>query len=31
MQDIVKINGNDNVAVALRPIAQGETLNVAGT
>ena len=31
MQDIVKINGNDNVAVALRPIAKGETLNVAGT
>ena len=26
MQDFVKINENDNVAVALRPIAQGETL-----
>lgn len=30
MQDIVKINGNDNVAVALRPITKGETLDVAG-
>lgn len=30
MQDIVKINQNDNVAVALRPIAGGETLDVAG-
>ena len=30
MQDIVKINQNDNVAVALRPIPQGETLTVAG-
>ena len=30
MQDIVKINQNDNVAVALRPIAAGETLQVAG-
>ena len=28
MQDFVKINENDNVAVALRPIAQGETLQV---
>lgn len=31
MQDFVKINQNDNVAVALRPIAKGEALNVAGT
>ena len=30
MQDIVKINQNDNVAVALRPLNEGETLNVAG-
>ena len=30
MQDIVKIHENDNVAVALRPIAKGETLDVAG-
>ncbi len=30
MQDFVKINQNDNVAVALRPIAKGEALNVAG-
>ncbi len=30
MQDFVKINQNDNVAVALRPIAKGETLQVAG-
>ena len=28
MQDFVKINENDNVAVALRPIAKGETLQV---
>ena len=28
MQDIVKIHENDNVAVALRPIAKGETLDV---
>jgi len=28
MQDIVKINQNDNVAVALRPIAAGEALQV---
>ena len=28
MQDFVKINQNDNVAVALRPIAKGETLQV---
>lgn len=25
MQDIVKINRNDNVAVALRPLEKGET------
>ena len=25
MQDIVKIHENDNVAVALRPLAKGET------
>lgn len=31
MQDIVKINKNDNVAVALRPLEKGETLCVAGT
>ena len=31
MQDIVKINENDNVAVALRPLGRGETLCVAGT
>ncbi len=30
MQDIVKINENDNVAVALRPLSKGETLRVAG-
>ena len=30
MQDIVKINQNDNVAVALRPLSKGETLCVAG-
>ncbi len=28
MQDIIKINQEDNVAVALRPIAKGETLTV---
>ena len=28
MQDIIKINQEDNVAVALRPIARGETLTV---
>ena len=27
MQDIVKIHENDNVAVALRPLAKGETLD----
>ena len=30
MQDIVKIHENDNVAVALRPLAKGGTLDVAG-
>ena len=30
MQDIVKINEKDNVAVALRPLAKGETLDAAG-
>ena len=30
MQDIVKINEKDNVAVALRPLAKGETLVAAG-
>ncbi|MDO4266994.1 MAG: altronate dehydratase family protein [Eubacteriales bacterium] len=28
MQDFIRINENDNVAVALRPIAKGETLTV---
>lgn len=31
MQDFIRIHQNDNVAVALRPIAQGEVLDVAGT
>lgn len=31
MQDFIKINANDNVAVALKPIAKGTTLDVAGT
>lgn len=30
MQEIIKINTNDNVAVALKPIAKGTTLDVAG-
>ena len=30
MQDFIKINKDDNVAVALKPIAKGTTLNVAG-
>lgn len=30
MQDIIKIHGNDNVAVALKPIAKGTSLDVAG-
>ncbi len=29
MQDVIKINQEDNVAVALRPVAKGETI-VAG-
>ena len=28
MQDFIRINENDNVAVALRPIAKGEQLTV---
>lgn len=31
MQDFIKINSNDNVAVALKPIAKGTTVSVAGT
>ncbi len=31
MQDVIKINQEDNVAVALRPVAAGETLDIAGT
>ena len=31
MQDFIKINKDDNVAVALKPIAKGTTVNVAGT
>ena len=31
MQDFIKINKNDNVAVALKPIEKGTTVNVAGT
>ena len=31
MQDIVKINQNDNVAVALRPLNKGEVLQAAET
>lgn len=31
MQDFIKINKDDNVAVALKPIANGTTVNVAGT
>lgn len=30
MQDFIKINKDDNVAVALKPIAKGTTLNVSG-
>ncbi len=30
MQDFIKINSNDNVAVALKPISKGTTLEVAG-
>ena len=31
MQDFIKINKDDNVAVALKPIEKGTTVNVAGT
>ena len=31
MQDFIKINKDDNVAVALKPISKGTTVNVAGT
>ena len=31
MQDFIKITKDDNVAVALKPIAKGTTVNVAGT
>lgn len=31
MQDFIKINKDDNVAVALKPIAKGTTVEVAGT
>lgn len=31
MQDFIKINKDDNVTVALKPIAKGTTVNVAGT
>ena len=31
MQDVIRINQEDNVAVALRPIAKGETLEIGGT
>lgn len=31
MQDFIKINKDDNVAVALKPILKGTTVNVAGT
>ena len=31
MQDFIKINKDDNVAVALKPIPKGTTVNVAGT
>ena len=31
MQDIIKINAKDNVAVALKPLAKGTALDVAGT
>ena len=29
MQDFIKINKDDNVAVALKPIAKGTTLNLS--
>lgn len=31
MQDFIKINKDDNVAVALKPISKGTTVDVAGT
>ncbi|MGN0514806.1 MAG: UxaA family hydrolase [Lachnospiraceae bacterium] len=31
MQEIIKINSSDNVAVALKPISKGTSLDVAGT
>ena len=31
MQDFIRINENDNVAVALRPIAAGEVLHIGGS
>ena len=31
MQDFIKINKDDNVAVALKPIAKGTSIDVAGT
>lgn len=31
MQDMIRINQGDNVAVALRPIDKGETLDIGGT
>ena len=31
MQDFIKINKDDNVAVALKPIAKGTTVDVAGS
>lgn len=30
MQDFIRINDNDNVAVALKPIAKGTSLDVCG-
>lgn len=30
MQDFIKINSNDNVAVALKPLAKGLTVDIAG-
>ena len=30
MQDFIKINANDSVAVALKPLAKGSELDVAG-
>ena len=31
MQDFIKINKDDNVAVALKPIAKGITVNESGS